>query len=133
MAFPLSYILLLAQQPHQAQVLVSLFRDLCDRVAIAVSEAQAIDQLNQAAPFLIVLSGDPNHWSGELLRHCRTYDPHKRTTLVALTDFHTPRWVHPDENPGFDGFLVTPLSHEVVTSLVESAYTRHACFLATSA
>ena len=133
MVFPLSYILLLAQQPQQAQVLLSLFRGSCYDVAIAGSEEQAIHHVNQRPPFLIILFGDPSHWSANLLHHFRAYCPDKQVTLVALTDFHTPRWVHQEENPGFDGFFVAPLSLEVATSLVQSAYTRQVCFSAQSA
>lgn len=44
--------------------------------------------------------------------------------LLALDDCHAPRWNYQDHNPGFDGFLVRPLSGDILTSLVQSAHIR---------
>ncbi|MGI0488959.1 hypothetical protein ACN4EK_26415 [Pantanalinema rosaneae CENA516] len=123
----LGYILLLAQHPRQARVLLSLLACSSYSVAIACSEEQAVVQAGQHPPFLIILAGDHHYWSQTLLQELRHRANTYRITLVALTDFHAPSWMHQEENPGFDGFLVNPLSHEVVSSLVQSAYTRQTC------
>ena len=99
-------------------------------ITSAYSEAQALAQMNQQSPFLIILAGDHQGWSQALLQELRTVASTHRTTVVALTDFHAPRWLHQDENPGFDGFLVSPISGEVLSSLVQSAQTRQAFCLA---
>lgn len=123
----LGYILLLAQHPRQARVLLSLLTCSSYSVTIACSEEQAIVQTVRHPPFLIILAGDHRYWSRTLLQELRHRANTHRITLVALTDFHAPSWVYQEENPGFDGFLVNPLSQEVVSSLVQSAYTRQTC------
>jgi DNA-binding NarL/FixJ family response regulator len=126
MQSPSSDILLLAKQPRAVHVLESLLRYSSYSIASAHSEEQALAQMNQQTPFLIILAGDHQNWSQALLQELRTFANTHRTTFVALTDFHAPRWMHQDENPGFDGFLVSPLSGEVLSSLVQSAQTRQA-------
>jgi len=122
-----SYILLLAQHPRQVRVLMSLLG--CSRfsVQIACSEEQAVVQATEHPPFLVILAGDHQSWSQRLLRELRTQAKARAMTLIALTDFHAPSWIHQEENPGFDGFLVSPISSEVLSSLVQSAYTRQIC------
>jgi AmiR/NasT family two-component response regulator len=122
------YILLLAEHPRQVRVLMSLLGCSSHSVAIACSAEQAVTQVNEKPPFLIILAGDHQNWSQTLLHELRTRASAYPVTLVALTDFHAPRWIHQEENPGFDGFLVSPLSSEVLSSLVQSAYTRQTCY-----
>ena len=126
MQSPPSDILLLAKQPREVYVLTSLLRYYSYSVASATSEEQALAQMSQQPPFLIILAGDHQNWSQALLRELRTFASTHRSTIVALTDFHAPSWMHQEENPGFDGFLVSPLSTEVLSSLVQSAQMRQA-------
>jgi len=121
------YILLLAKQPHEVRLLASLLGHSRYAVTIADTEEQAIAQAAQQPPFLIILAGDHQNWSYSLMRELRHCANAKYITLIALTDFHAPRWVPQEENPGFDGFLVNPISHEVLSSLVQSAHTRQVC------
>lgn len=123
-----SYILLLARHPRQVRILMSLLG--CSRFAvqIACTEEQAVVQVNERPPFLVILAGDHHSWSQRLLCELRNQATPQAMTLIALTDFHAPSWVHQEENPGFDGFLVSPISSEVLSSLVQSAYTRQFCF-----
>ncbi|WP_146141208.1 hypothetical protein [Stenomitos frigidus] len=130
MQSPSSDILLLAKQPCEIHVLASLLRYSNYSIASATSEEQALAQMSHQVPFLIILAGDHQNWSQALLQELRTFANRHRTTFVALTDFHAPRWMHQEENPGFDGFLVSPLSSEVLSSLVQSAQTRQAFCLA---
>ncbi len=125
-----SDILLLAKQSREVSVLSSLLKYSHYTVASMNSEEQAIAQIERKPPFLIILAGDTQHWSQPLLKELRHVANVHRITLVALTDFHTPHWRHQDENPGFDGFLVYPLSGEVLSSLVQSAHARQALCLA---
>jgi DNA-binding NarL/FixJ family response regulator len=122
------YILLLAEHPRQVRVLMSLLGCSSHSVAIACSAEQAMTQVNEKPPFLIILAGDHQNWSHTLLHELRTRANAHPITLVALTDFHAPSWIHQEENPGFDGFLVSPISSEVLSSLVQSAYTRQTCY-----
>jgi DNA-binding NarL/FixJ family response regulator len=130
MPFTQSDILLLAKQPHVVRVLSSLLKHSHYTVASTSQEEQALAQIDRKPPFLIILAGDTQHWSQPLLRKLRHAANVHRITLVALTDFHTPRWMHQNEAPGFDGFLVYPLGGEVLSSLVESAHARQALSLA---
>ncbi|MDX2230684.1 MAG: response regulator [Leptolyngbyaceae cyanobacterium bins.349] len=122
------YILLLAKHPRQVRFLSTLLGCSSFAVQIACSEEQAVVQATERPPFLVILAGDHLSWSQGLLRDLRTRATANPIMLVALTDFHDPSWVHQEENPGFDGFLVSPISSEVLSSLVQSAYTRQACF-----
>lgn len=119
-----SYILLLAKQPQRLRMLLSLLGRSSYAVEIVNSEEQAVAQTVQNPPFLIILAGEYHHWSGNLLPELRAHANTHRITLIALTDFHAPSWMHQEENPGFDGFLVNPISNEILSSLVQSAITR---------
>jgi len=121
-------ILLLVKQSQQMRFLLSLLECSSFVVQIACSEEQAMTQATERPPFLVILAGDHRSWSQSLLDRLRTHTFTRPTTLIALTDFHAPSWVHQEENPGFDGFLVSPISREVLLSLVQSAYTRQTCF-----
>jgi AmiR/NasT family two-component response regulator len=128
MLFTSSYILLLARQSNQIHPLATLLGRSAYSVAIANSEEQAVARTEQHPPFLIILAGDHLHWSHTLLQRLRAYANAHRITLLALTDFHAPSWIYQEENPGFDGFLVNPISNDILSSLVQSAYTRQACY-----
>ncbi len=121
------YILLLAKQPHTVNVLATLLGRSSYAVAIANTEEQAIAKISQHAPFLVILAGNHHNWSQTLLRELRTRATKRPITLLALTDFHAPSWIHQEENPGFDGFLVNPISSDILYSLVQSAHTRQIC------
>jgi CheY-like chemotaxis protein len=129
MQLPSHSILLLTKQPGKIHILVSLLQDSRFAVAIATSEAQAAQQVEQSPPFLIILAGDHQAWSPDSLHQLRHQANSHHITLVALSDFHAPSWVHQDENPCFDGFLVNPISYEILLSLVQSAHTRQMCSL----
>jgi AmiR/NasT family two-component response regulator len=119
-----TYILLLAKHPRQVRVLTALLQRSCYTVELACTEEQAVVQADEHPPFLVILTGNHQDWSSQLLSDLRHRSATRSLTLVALTDFHAPSWMHQEENPGFDGFLVNPISSEVLHSLVESAYTR---------
>ena len=121
------YILLLTKHPQRVRVLAALLKRSGYSVAIASTEDQAIVQTVQHPPFLIILVGNHTHWERNLLRDLRIHANTHPITLIALTDFHAPSWIHQEENPGFDGFLVNPISNEVLSSLVQSAHTRQIC------
>ncbi len=127
MQFASSYILLLAKKPQRVSVLASLLGRSSYSVVVASTEEQAIAYTTHKPPFLIILAGNHQHWSHTLLDRLRTHANIHHITLIALTDFHAPSWIHQEENPGFDGFLVTPISNEILSSLVQSAHTRHTC------
>jgi DNA-binding NarL/FixJ family response regulator len=119
-----SYILVLDQHPEDLQMLESLLKPLKSSVVIASSAAQAMDRISQAPPYLVILTGSRQNWSHALVSQLREQANVAHLTIVALTDVHAPSWQHQEDNPGLDGFLVKPLSGDVVMSLVQSALAR---------
>lgn len=47
--------------------------------------------------------------------------------IVALSDEDSPRWLHPQDNPGFDGFLVYPIDERILSNLLEMSQIRRIC------
>lgn len=127
MKFVSSYILLLAQQTEELHGLDSLLKRLKCAVEIVSSADQAIDHVRHSPPCLVILQGNHKSWSQGLVRKLRVIADADNITLVALSDSHAPSWLHQEENPGFDGFLVKPLSGEVLFSLIQSASARQLC------
>lgn len=127
MKFASSYILLLVQQTEDLHGLESLLERLKCPVEIVRSPDQAVDRVRQSPPCLVIVQGNHSHWSQEFVRKLRTIADADHIMLVALSDSHAPSWLHQEENPGFDGFLVKPLSCDVLFSLIQSASARQLC------
>ncbi|MBD2257293.1 response regulator [Pseudanabaena sp. FACHB-2040] len=115
------YILVLDTQRQESSGVHSLLTQLHCPVFIAGTAEQALAKVHQVPPYLVILIGDGQNWSQPLVEQLRQGASTANMTIVALTDSTSPRWGQQDENPGLDGFLVKPLSGEVLTSLVESA------------
>ncbi len=122
-----SYVLVLDQGSDYLQGLEFLMTQLKCPVVVAHSATQAIARVSQTPPYLIILAGNPKNWSRNLLSEFRQRVSARKTTIVALTDFHDPSWLHQEENPGLDGFLVKPLNGDVLISVVQSAWMRQTC------
>ena len=127
------YILVLGPESEDMQALESLLNRLKYSVAVANSPEQAVDQASQRLPYLVIISGDRAYFSPRLVKQLRQLASLCGTTIVALTDFHAPSWLHQDDNPGVDGYLVKPLTGDVLCSLVQSAWARQSCLEATVA
>lgn len=125
MIFESNYVLLLSQRRDELYGLESLLGRLKFRVQIADSIEHAVATVRQAPPCLVILYG--NDWSELPLQRLRAIADSESITLVVLTDCHMPRWLYQDQNPGFDGFLVKPLSSDILSSLVQSASARQRC------
>lgn len=125
-----NYVLVLSQASDDLHLLQSLFRHLRYSMMVADSEDEAVQQIHQAIPSLVILVGDRHAWSQSLLNRLRSIAKSCNLTIVALTDCHTPSWLPQEENPGFDGFLVKPISGEILMSLVQSAWVRKTFSLA---
>ncbi len=120
-----SYVLLLADRTEEVFGLESLLRKLRFTVEIANSPEQAIAQVHRDTPCLVIVHGD--RWSHTFMRQLRTLANTDGMMLMFLTDCHAPSWLYQDQNPGFDGFLVKPLSSDILSSLVQSASARQQC------
>lgn len=96
-------------------------------VFVAESPEQAVDRVLQTPPSLVILVGDNvQDWSGALVERLRQTAQAANLTIVALTNSASPQWNYLEETPGLDGFLVKPLSTDILKSLVESAFARRA-------
>jgi DNA-binding NarL/FixJ family response regulator len=128
------YVLVLDQQSEDTEYLTLLLQHLRCACVVVASTDQFIDIAIQSTPYLVLVGGDPQTWSSELVEKLRQLQGSYHSTILALSDRHAPSWLLQEENPGFDGFLVKPISGDVLTSVVESARMRHRyCVMAESA
>ena len=125
-----NYVLVLGQPSDELQRLEALFEHLNCSMVFASSTDQVVAKASQVAPSLVILAGDGRNWSRTLVKDLRSAANTCETTIVALTDCNAPSWMHQEENPGVDGFLVKPLICDVLTSLVQSAWARQVCYSA---
>jgi DNA-binding NarL/FixJ family response regulator len=127
MVFPSTYILLLAPQLEELDGLESLLQQVALDVEIVNTADQALAKVSQHPPCLIILQ---EHLRSESIIHqLRRMANADRTTLVILTETDSPSWQHQDQRPDVDGFLVKPLSSDVIFSLIHSASARQYCHL----
>ncbi|GAB4432411.1 MAG: hypothetical protein D6742_12025 [Cyanobacteria bacterium J069] len=126
-----SYVLVLDKPSDELRRLESQLVRLQCPVVITNSASQMMLRVSQSPPSLVILVGVDRRWSEVLLKQLRTVTNARHTTIVTLTDRHAPSWLHQEENPGFDGFLVKPLTGDVLVSLVQSALARQSVGSAT--
>jgi DNA-binding NarL/FixJ family response regulator len=119
-----NYVLILGQPSDDLQMLQALLEHLSCPMVFASSTDQVVAKVSQMSPYLVILAGDGQNWSQALVKDLRDAANTCETTIVALTDCNAPSWMHQEENPGVDGFLVKPISRDVLTSLVQSAWAR---------
>lgn len=126
MVFPSStYILLLAPQIEELQGLESLLQQVALDVEIVDTADQALDRVSQSPPCLVILQEDLR--SEATIYRLRRIANADRMTLVIVTETDSPSWLHQDQHPDVDGFLVKPLSSDVLFSLIHSASARQYC------
>lgn len=127
MVFPSTYILLLAPQLEELDGLESLLQQVALNVEIVHTADQALAKVSQKPPCLIILQ---EHLRSEAAIHqLRTIANADRITLVIVTETDSPSWLHQEQRPDVDGFLVKPLSSDVLSSLIHSASARQFCQL----
>lgn len=115
------YVLVVDSSYEDFRDIRSLLSQLPCPVFVAGSTEQAVAQLRQGQPYLVILAGDRDNWSQALVHRLRQMTRPASVTIVALTDTADPRWGQSEENPGIDGFLVKPVSGDVLNLVVESA------------
>lgn len=125
MKFSQSYVLVLDHQPEDIQHIRKVLHRLRCPMVIAESVDQAIATALQSPPSLVLLAGH-HAAAGKLVTDLRHIAQHCGITILSLADGSTPYWLHQEENPGFDGFLVKPLDRDVMVSLLQSAWARQA-------
>lgn len=115
------YVLVLDEQQrwlHQSDL--PLVSDRCAFV-VASSSEHAVKQASETPPCLVILVGEDHSWfkhQVNVLRHSTHAAP---ITIVALTESTSPNWQPEREILDLDGFLVKPLTDDVLMSLVQSA------------
>jgi len=121
------YVLILDPNERSHPDGSGVYAQLNRPVYVAVSLDQAVAQAETNPPCLVILMGsdDHPHWTQPLVRRLRQVNRTLHTTIVALTDSGSPHWDHQEDSPGVDGFLVRPLSDDVLRTLVESAFVKH--------
>lgn len=122
-----NYVLVLGKESEDLNALESSLNCLRCSVEIANSEDQAVAKASKTLPYLVILDGDRQDWSARLVRELRQRASICGTTIVALTNSNAPRWLHQEDNPGVDGFLVKPINGDVLCSLVQSAQAKQSC------
>ncbi|TVP69563.1 MAG: hypothetical protein EA342_03060 [Leptolyngbya sp. LCM1.Bin17] len=122
------YILVLDPERREFRDAHALEADLQYPVFVASSTEQAVNQVKQAPPCLVILVGDNyQDWSQPLIDQLRQSSRTKDMTILALTDSTSPQWQYREDNSGVDGLLVKPLSQDILRSLMASAFARQAC------
>ncbi|HTL88520.1 MAG TPA: hypothetical protein VL134_03905 [Leptolyngbya sp.] len=125
MVFSSTYILLLAPQVEELQGLESLLQQLALDVEIVDTADQALVRVSQRPPCLVILQ---EHLRSEaIIQQLRTIASADRMTLVIVTEPDSPSWLYQEQHPDVDGFLVKPLSSDVLFSLIHSASVRQYC------
>ena len=125
MASQASYVLLLAPHTEELHGLEALLAQMHCTVKIAHSADQAIANVSQEPPYLVILQ--ENLWVEAFINQMRSLADGDRMTLVVITERHSPSWLYQEQNPGIDGFLVKPLSQDILFSLIHSASARQHC------
>lgn len=116
-----NYILVLSPQHSSDPVVQSLMGKIADTVFIAQSADQAVARIEQGIPYLVILSGAQQSWAPALVSRLRETVKPLVTTIVALTQSHEPSWSPHEDHPDIDGFLVEPISQDILSLLVKSA------------
>lgn len=105
-----------------ADIMVQSLANLVEgAIFVAHSADQAVARIEQGIPYLVILSGAHQNWSPAFVDRLRETVKPLGTTIVALTQSHEPSWSPQEDHPGIDGFLVEPLSQDVLNLLVKSA------------
>ena len=121
------YILVLEQQPSHDSRLLSMLLDVWrSPLVVASSTAQVLDRIRYLPPSLVILIGNHESWPNQFSNQLRQEANSLGCTILALTDATSPSWPRQDEDDGsiFDGFLVKPLSSDVLASVLQTAQAR---------
>lgn len=121
MKLPQDYVLVLDEQQESARKgELPLISDHYSFV-IASSAEHAVEQAQKVNPCLVILVGEDRHWFENQVKVLRRSSTTPSMTIVALTDSTAPTWSLSQETLELDGFLVKPLTDDILVSLVQSA------------
>lgn len=125
--FTSNSVLILGQEPEEIQGLRSSLMPLTAAVAIANSPDQALEQASQLSPSLVILLGNPQQGSPQLIARLRQIAGFCGVTIVELTEFQTSSWLDPESELAVDGYLVKPIERDILVSLIQSAWAKQKC------
>ncbi len=121
MKFAQDYVLVLDERQRWLEKSdLPLISERCVFV-VASSAEHAVEQARQAAPCLVILVGEDRTWFKDQVHALRHSTTTSAMTIVALTESSSPNWQLEKDTLDLDGFLVKPLTDDVLTSLVQSA------------
>jgi DNA-binding response OmpR family regulator len=119
------YILVVDPQRHEMPTFPPTRLDFEYPVFVVNSTEQAMGRLDQGFPCLVILIiDDGQDWLWSFIEKLRQITAARAMTIVALTDATSPEWHYSEDMPDVDGFLVKPLSLDILKSLVASATAR---------
>ena len=115
------YVLVLDEQERHPPR-PALF-NLCEHCAFVMvtSVEHAVEQAQQKNPCLVILVGEDQSCLERQVRVLRQANQTPSMTIVALTESASPRWHRTNPQLDLDGFLVQPLTDDILVSLVQSA------------
>jgi DNA-binding NarL/FixJ family response regulator len=121
MKFLQDYVLVLDEQEnHLSRTELSNLSDYCAFV-VANSAEHAVEQAQHTHPCLVILVGENQSWFERQVRVLRQVKQTAPITIVALTASGSPRWQRDACALDLDGFLVQPLTDDILVTLVQSA------------
>ena len=114
--------LVLEQQPSQdSHKLAKLLNSWRSPFIISSSPAQVLDNIRDISPCLVILVGNHRAWPHQFSRKLRLEANLLGYTILALTDAASPNWPQHEDISIFDGFLVQPLSSDILASILKTA------------
>lgn len=123
-----SYILVLGQSAEDFQWLYGLPEGMVQCSVIMVSSLEeAVQQVNHAVPCLLILASGQSVWHTSIVQRFRNLADDCGMTIVVVSESHAPRWSRQEHNLGIDGYLVKPITGEILNSLIQSAWARQVC------
>ncbi|MGK7890790.1 MAG: hypothetical protein AB4042_15770 [Leptolyngbyaceae cyanobacterium] len=122
--FP-DYVLMLEQQPsRESHNLARLMNAWRSPFVIAKSTAQVLSSFQDLSPCLVILIGNHNNWPRQFSQQLRVDANLLGCTILALTEAAAPNWPEYEDPSIFDGFLVKPLSFDILDSIIQVAKAR---------
>ncbi len=123
-----SYILVVSQSSEDCQWLYGLPLERLQCAVMVVSSLEdAVQQIHRAVPCLLILASGQSVWHTSIVQRFRSLTNDCGMTIVVVSESHAPRWSRQDHSLGIDGYLVKPITGEILNSLIQSAWARQVC------
>ncbi|MEL6159099.1 MAG: hypothetical protein AAFQ40_13280 [Cyanobacteria bacterium J06623_5] len=136
MEYSQDYILVIGQSSREMlsaapAVSQTITQALNCPVVTMTSPVQAVEKAQVNPPYLVILSDDDGQtWTPNIARQIRQSVGSRSVVIVALTTSSECSWPLSDNSEthaGIDGFLVEPMSSDILCALHESAIAKKHC------